>query len=340
MPLRLPEGARIADLKALVPHLRSLHRWRSGKKRKRRRPPGVRALAALGWGQSIAGFAVAEKHADKHPTGQLCIRFYVRRKVGRSRLDPSDRIPSHINIARGKQTIAIPTNVIEMRVLPQAQRSIPAGASIGHFSGVTDGTLGLAVVDSNGQVYALTCRHVACPWWMDPQGAAIECPPDRDGQPGPNVIGKVYSWTILSETAPNDCDAALVIPLDGVVLNNGTLQLHPSLATAFGISDFSADPRRKVQIFTRRKVISGVVESVCNHLDVDILQKAFPFQNVVEVAYQEPLFSGDSGSAVIQTDTRAVLGLHFAGVPNSGTGYFIPAPAIASRFRKFGLRPL
>jgi hypothetical protein len=134
-------------------------------------------------------------------------------------------------------------------------------SSLGSFTGLTEGTLGLGVADRNGQNYALTCSHVASPWFRDPLGDSMESPPDQDGEAGPNTIGTVFSWTSLVPDTSHECDAALVLPAAGVQPNDA-LRLHPTIPSAASRWPISPlDPRRRVQAFTRRKVISGVVQA-------------------------------------------------------------------------------
>jgi hypothetical protein len=183
---------------------------------------------------------------------------------------------------------------------------------------------------------------VIAPWFRkNPKGDPIESPPDKDAQAGPNQIGTVHAWTGLVAGATHTCDAALVKPNEGVTLSNTPLRLDTVTPFGgFGLGEFTGDPRRHVQVFTRRKVVFGVLSSVKNHFQMSFLAKMFGFSDVVEVNYEENMMDGDSGSLVLQTKTRQVLGIHFAGIDGTGTGYLIPIQAIVKAFSSFGLKPL
>lgn len=343
MMLALADGLTYADVSRAVRATRRLHQPKAGSAKASTPPPiDMRLLRRLPWGTLIAGFAVAEKWSSGTGTGQLCLRLYVRRKVAKARLDAAAFIPETIDVRKGKDRFRLPTDVVVMPQDPSAQRQIEASASIGSFTGVTDGTFGLAVKATDGNPFALTCSHVVSPWFRDnPLNDVIESPPDKDGQAGPNQIGTVHSWTKLVPGATHICDAALVAPGAGVQLSNAPLQLPASSPVAsFGIGDLAGNPKLHVQAFTRRKAVSGVLKSVQNHFSMRFLGKTFGFRDVVEVAYDENMIEGDSGAVVLQSATRQILGLHFAGIDGTGTGYFIPINAILSVFSKFGLQPL
>jgi len=267
------------------------------------------------------------------------LRVYVRRKVAKSRLAAGSGIPAKIEIRRGGAQFTFVTDVVELRNDPEAHRVTGAMAAIGSFTGMTDGTLGLAVISQAGDKFALTCRHVVALWDRNPNGDAIESPPDPDGQAGVNTIGNVFSWTRLAPNTLHISDAALVSPGTGITLSNEPLRLQAG--AAFGnltLGEFMAQPRVRVQTFTRRKVVNGTVGSMHNHFTVAFMGNRFHFQDVVEVTYDDEVMGGDSGAAVVQTNTRQVLGLHFAG--SGRTGYFVTAQSILQVFSGFGLRPL
>jgi len=344
--LTLADGLTLSDVKRVVRAVGLLHHPRKrGTKAAKFDLPELQAWRGLPWGTSISGFAIAEKLSSHAQTNLLGLRIYVRRKVGASRLDNAIRIPPAVEVRKGRDRILLPTDVVEMATNPIAQRELSATSSIGSFTGVTEGTFGLTVIDRNDRPFALTCSHVVLPWFrkkpqVDPTYDAIESPADRDGQPGPNTIGSLYTWTPLVPEYLHTCDAALVRPADGVILSNRALQLDTSVLGSSNLSAFREIPRRRVQTFTRRKVLSGTVQSVHNTFPMTFLGKTFYFKRAVEVLYDDATFEGDSGAAVIQTNTRRVLGLHFAALAGTGTGYYIPIQEINAAFRKLGLRTL
>jgi len=173
----------------------------------------------LWWDSQIMGLGLAEKLSDGCRTGVVAVRVYVRRKLARARLAPAVRIPRSLNLSGD---IRVVTDVVELRDFPVAEAAIP----IGHFSGLTEGTLGPLLLAA-GDTYGLTCRHVAAPvGHTSSTGDAIESPPDRDGLAN-HSIGQLFSWTALDRVGVNVSDAALV-KLDTVGATNAGLGLSAS----------------------------------------------------------------------------------------------------------------
>jgi hypothetical protein len=149
--LKLADGLTITDVTKTVKAVRRMYHpgTRSGK------ASGepfidVRELKRLPWDELISGFAVADKITSGAPTGELCLRLYVRRKISGSRLPSTSHIPRYVEVRKGKERFRLPTDVVVMPQDPVAQRQIEASAAIGSFTGVTDGTFGLAVADKTG----------------------------------------------------------------------------------------------------------------------------------------------------------------------------------------------
>src|SRR5262249_50737272 len=98
----------------------------------------LRAVADLPWDDLVLGYALAEKKTGGAPAGVLAVRFYVPRKVSRTRLKSAWRIPRELRIASGNgkaQYSALQTDVTELSRIPEAQRTVRPGDSIGHVVG-------------------------------------------------------------------------------------------------------------------------------------------------------------------------------------------------------------
>jgi hypothetical protein len=295
-------------------------------------------FSQLWWNGIVVGYGLAEERTDHRPTGRLATRFYVTRKLPKARLKSPYLIPRWLRIrtSRKGKYVDLPTDVVEMRRLPAAQRTVEAGDSMGHVIGVR-GTFGLSVRDGSGQTYALTCAHVAAPDFVENlQDTAVESPADSDGVAGPNVMGTVFSWTALDPVGFNTADAALVKPAAGITLSNDALGLAPSPRfSTLTASQFAGMKKSAAIVQTQRGAVSAVVDSIANDLLFDFGRDFYRFTDVASyVASVEP---GDSGSAVVDAVSRDVLGMHFAGSRADRLGYCILASTIVRAFRSFQL---
>lgn len=295
-------------------------------------------FSGLWWDSVVLGYGLAEERTDHRPTGRLAARFYVTHKLPKSRLKSVFRIPQTLRVSTSRhgRHVDLPTDVVELRRLPAAQRTVEAGDSMGNVIGVR-GTFGLSVRDKSGQEYALTCAHVAAPEFVEePEGTAVESPADSDGVAGPNVMGTVFTWTALDPTGLNTADAALVKPASGITLSNSALGLaSPARLSTVTASQFAGMKKRAAIVQTQRGAVSAVLDSIANDLLFDFGRDLYRFTEVASyVANVQP---GDSGSAVVDAVSRDVLGIHFAGSRADQLGYCILASTIASAFRSLEL---
>jgi len=338
MKLAVPDTVKLAEVTQALRELRRFTCATAVTKRSRKvqRILNLTEFENLWWHDVVLGYGLAEKIADRRETGHLSVRLYVNRKLPKSKLKTAFRIPKTL-LLRGltDEAVTIKTDVVELNRIPVIHRTIYAGESMGHYIGM-NGTFGLAVVDSAGRQYALTCAHVAAPYWLSPKGDPVESPADTDGKAGDNVMGTLADWSVLDTSSINTADAALVQPKDGVVLSNAHLQLGlvPRFAN-LTLSNFVAMKSRAVKIQSQRGTLDGVIDSVHNDLPFDFSGRYFRFGDII--SYGAGVESGDSGSAVLDATSRDVLGLHFAGERAARIGYCIPARTILRTFTKYDL---
>lgn len=290
-------------------------------------------MAAIAASEGVYGFGIGEKRAGGQLTGESCIRFYVRRKVHPDRVNASALIPSRIGgKTAGNHEWSISTDVVEMDEPPAAQRALLPGYEIGHVSG-TSGTLGLAVTGTTGERFILSCSHVVAPTGAV-QNDPIESPPDFDKEPGPNVVGTLFSYARLRTDILNQLDAALVhVPAAEHHVSNLPLRLSaPARFADLSRWNFALFRNRVVERFSPGGVSTGIIRSIENDLPFNFGPNlTLRFGNVVEVAYTSPTQGGDSGSIVVDADSREVLGLHFAG--RGHIGYCILGSLIEKAFK-------
>jgi hypothetical protein len=333
MKLAFPSPLTAAQVVRAARDLRRFTKPSAADAGKRRVPyvSNLNQLSQLWWNDVVMGYGIAEEQTDCRPTGRLSIRFYVNRKLPKARLKAAQRIPSSLRVrTTGNRYAEVPTDVVELRRLPAAQRTVRAGDSMGHFIGL-QGTFGLAVRDAAGDTYALTCAHVVAPHFLDPTDAPVESPMDTDGVAGPNVMGTVFSWTQLDDTILNTADAALVRPANGITLSNAALNLSsPPRFSTITPAQFANVRNRPAIVQTRRGAVHAVLDSIANDLPFDFNGRPFRFTDVASyIAGVEP---GDSGSAVIDGTSGEVLGLHFAGNRVERVGFCILSSTILRAF--------
>jgi hypothetical protein len=333
--LKTPELSA-PDWRALIGVLRCCaYRRKPSPQMRRKQAALLRAVADLPWDDLVLGYAIAEKKVDGAPSGVLSIRFYVPRKVSRTRLKTAWRIPRELRLESGQgkraRSFTLETDVSELSRIPEAQRTVRPGDSIGHIVG-TSGVIGLMVDHAKGR-FILSCSHVLAPTIAN-VGDAVESPADRESVAGPNTVGQLVSRTVFQPGLQHDMDAALARPAGGVTLTNANLPLSrpPRFAnvTALNIGAYLDHPVIRVALGASQ---AGVFDSIENNVPVAMMGDVFRFSGIY--AYLAPNQDGDSCAPVVDRITGEVLGLHFAGRPDLNKGWIIPGSTIA---RRLGVR--
>ena len=337
MQLKIPAGLNEADVRHAIAGLQVFFR-RTGKRKAQAatRVSNLAEFASLEWESMIRGFAFARKQVADRQTTELALRFYVQRKVAKSRLKSVYRIPPQMVMVRTRgETIRLKTDVVELPAVPRSHRVVAGGHSIGHFIG-RGGTLGCAAVASDATKYAVTCCHVAALSGNANEGDAIESPSDSDGAAGPNTMGTLIDWTPLSASSINSSDFALIKPKAGVELSNAELNLTAGARFAnYTIEEYQQLTNHAVTFESRRGTVGGTIDSIHNYLRFAYDEGVFAFGDVVR--YAAAVEPGDSGSAVIDYATRSrVLGFHIAG--DAGAGYALTSRNLMRAFRSYGLQ--
>ncbi len=219
-------------------------------------------------------------------------------------------------------------------------RRVLAGSAIVNSEFET-GMLGLRVLGS-GKEYAMTCGHVVAP---RPAKATTAEPITSEGRP----LGPVVTWSPFGP-GYNTTDAALIDPGFGTVVSNEKLNLGPAPGYVEDISAFLATPGQdmKVEIHSSR-VSAGPILGEIDDVYIESDNKKFGFDSTGKnefffapiLGYHAGVDVGDSGSAVVHTQSRKVLGIHFAvDEPNGtgyGMGYCILFPYILAAFQDYQL---
>ena len=261
---------------------------------------------------NIVGAGVAEKITEGQKTGTLSLCFYVRKKVPPSRMKIEKMLPPVMAAPNGE---AIFTDVIEIgKVVPQAggpffqAAPIRSGYSVGHLK-ITAGTLG-AVVTRGKKQYLLSNSHVLANSGQGKRNDAIYYPGPDDGGKKSDTIGKLSFFKPFEtgESFNNEIDAALAEIL-AEKLVDVNYKIHGA-KTPLKI----ADPQRNMRVVAMGRT-SGKVKSVVRDTDFRILVNydigVVGFKG--QVRCDNYTTGGDSGSIVVDQETGAIVGLHFAG---------------------------
>ncbi len=272
----------------------------------------VRNVRSVFEDPNIVGVGVGKKVAGEKETDELCVCFYVEKKLPLAKITGRHFIPPVIATSTGT---SVYTDVKRLgRIVPEAKplvkrRPIQSGYSVGHVK-ITAGTLG-AIVKNGDTRYLLSNSHVLA-------NSGKGKPGDKIVYPGPDDGGEVPAdWVaVLSKAAPftkggdfvNHVDAALAeIRTEREDLNFGLEGAKPPFRTIDAERDMVVTKRGRTTGKTTGKVI-----------DVDFrIQITYPgvgklgFTN--QVLCERYTEGGDSGSLVIDTQSGKIVGLHFAG---------------------------
>jgi len=217
-------------------------------------------------------------------------------------------------------------------------RPVPIGVSTGNQNDCSAGTIGARVIDSEGNVYALSNNHVY----------ALEnnAPPDSNIlQPGladtlcrvraDRVIGTLTSFVPIefSTSAENTVDAAIAIS-DRSLLGNATPKNGygtPKSATVPVSSDLLGQKVQKYGETTRltRGKVMGIDATVS--VEYDSGEAQFVDQIVIRSSLRF-IGAGDSGSLLVTKPGANPVGLLFAGNKSGRMAIANPIDRVLSAF--------
>jgi hypothetical protein len=276
---------------------------------------------------NILGFGVGPKMSGGAVrSAELCLVFFVRRKLPKSRLRRLVEIPKqfHLNAMDGK----VGTDIQEWGGFPVAHGALSAGVSVGDLIG-NSGTLTLAVKDaSSGDPLILGCSHVLASCGNAQAGDQIESPGGSTGIPGANIVGNLLRFTKIDPSSfDNAVDAAVASPINGIALTNQI----PGVGTPSGIRDLTQEgvgiinqlQVQRVGVATNLQM--GIIRNL--HVSTRIVYHQLPGDPSVYfvdlVQYDAVSEEGDSGAAVMDTSAgNNVVGMHIAGMQDGSTSLF------------------
>ncbi len=274
---------------------------------------------------NILGFGVGPKAPKEEGDSEICLAFFVRRKLAKSRLRDLKIIPKYM--ALNTLGTRVMTDVQEWGGLPVSHGSVSAGASVGDLSG-NSGTMTLAVTDnSTGNPMILSCSHVLARCGLGQAGDQVESPADPSSDPRLNVVGKLVRFTEIDPHATdNEVDAAVAKPNSGVNLSNNI----PTIGSPSSIRDLTQEGDSAVGIQVQKFGAitgnqTGLIRNI--HVSTSIVYRQLsgdPSVDFVElVQYDGVSQEGDSGAPVLDTaDSPNLVGLHIAGSSDGTASLF------------------
>lgn len=275
---------------------------------------------------NIVGVGISRKITGGKELDDLCVSFYVVKKLTPSKIAPKYLVPPVIATESGK---AAYTDVKAIgRIVPQINplakaKPIESGFSVGHIK-ITAGTVG-AIVKKDDKRFLLSNSHVLA-------NSGKGKPGDKVVYPGPADDGVVpANWVAsLTKAVPftkggklvNEVDAALAeVREESLVRISYKLpKSKQPFATIAPARDMVVTKRGRTTGLTRGRIVDTDFRFVLNYDGVG--QIGFTHQVLCE-RYTD---GGDSGSLVIDVATGKIVGLHFAGA--NGGSVFNPIQSV------------
>jgi hypothetical protein len=266
--------------------------------------------------RNIVGLGIAEKVTEKKRTGELCLRFYVTKKIPKSRAKCNVLVPSVISIG-GRFPVF--TDVHETGVI-RAQLNvksspIQSGFSVSHIGAQGPGTVG-AIVKNGSTHYILSNSHVLALSGRAKRGDSIIYPGRFDG--AVQKVAELVDFVKLDRQGDFFADAAIaeIIAAFDSRIDFGIPEAGGAINTI--------DPTRDMKIFMRGastdRATSVVIDVHCNiSIVVPGVGKVSFVDQVCCERYSE---EGDSGAIIIDRSSGRIVGLHVGG--SDKDSYFSP----------------
>lgn len=261
--------------------------------------------------ENIVGVGSGERHVRGRPTGEPAITVYVVVKAHPELLEPGALVPVEYE--------GVPTDVVESGEFAASGergrfRPSPGGVSVAHFQAGA-GTLGF-IARRGGSLCIVSNNHVLARENDAARGSAILQPGPADGgKPDADRIAELAEWLPLNfDGDPTPVDAAVAeTDAESVDLQNvsglGPLVLEP-LEVADGLLVRKCGRSSGV---TRGRVVDAEATVRTRYGS----KYVFLTDQFLVTGLAGELFSerGDSGSLVVEEQTRRPVGLLCGGSP-------------------------
>jgi hypothetical protein len=287
---------------------------------------GFRAFAAVGPSptDNVVGIGIGEKLTDGKATGEPALKLFVRVKYDRGELDSNQVLPrEHLGVPTDVEEIGLvkplvtaPTVVPQVAAINPRTRMRPAhpGSSVGfqdpNNQFTMAGTFGALVHDTHGQ-YILSNNHVLADEGRLAPGAPIFQPGLLDGgRPANDKIAELTRFIAL-QAGPNTVDCAIARVLRQADVSNAILRIGIPQGVAAAQIDMVVHKFGRTSSYTVGRVISVDTDVTVGYETGNFL---FHGQIIIQSTTTRPFSrAGDSGSLIVVRQTRAAIGLLFAG---------------------------
>lgn len=269
---------------------------------------------------NVMGIGLGYKLVRGKPTGELCVRIYVERKLEKQAIPKEFMLPQHIG--------QVPTDVIETgrfwayaRATKERSFLRPAqpGCSVGFaFSGaqtgnVMAGTFG-AVVESGGKRFILSNNHVLANENALPVGSIIFQPGLLDkNTPQADQIAKLAKFVTLETSKPNQVDCAIAEVLQNNLVSPTVMPKVNKLKS--GQPVIAAVGMKVEKTGRTTGYTSGTIRDISANVKVGYDLGTLTFTDQIIIVGGRKSFSdaGDSGSLIVEQKSKRPVGLLFAG---------------------------
>ncbi len=283
------------------------------------------ASASITAAQNVVGVGVGTKFTDGKETATKCVRFYVADKIHKAALSARSLLPEKVD--------GVPTDVIvtgKFNLFDTAsdnklkRRPVRPGTSIGFKfpppkdNFVMAGTFG-AVVTKAGKRFILSNNHVLAENGLIALQSAIFQPGLLDGgQAATDQVARLTQFVEIKGTGTNKVDCALAEFLAGVPVNPRHM---PSVGKLSSTAPITAAVNMLVMKtgrttgHTRGKVFDIAADVNVPYEDKNGNEFLATFTNQILIVGTSGSFStnGDSGSLIVNRETKRATGLLFAG---------------------------
>lgn len=253
---------------------------------------------------NVLGVGIGEKITAGRPTGKVCLKVYVEKKLPLSKLSTKNLVPPKLG-----RVVTDVEEVGKIRAFSNTLRERPAkgGASIGHYK-ITAGTLGCVVIDKiTKKKLILSNNHVLADSNRAKIGDAILQPGKYDGgRLGPDTFAKLLRFEkIRFRGESNHVDCALAESLKTGSVSSEIIEIGTPKGVVTAKRGMSLQKSGRTTGYTL-----GKVKDIDASIKVDYDGRTAVFvKQILTTAMSQ---GGDSGSLVLNKKKQAV-GLLFAG---------------------------
>lgn len=278
--------------------------------------------------ENIVGVGIGEKHKFGQPTGQLCLKVYVVRKLTPEMVSESTLVEPEF---KGFRTDVEEVGEVVAYQVRSKLRPAPAGVSVSHYK-VTAGTLG-CLVRSDDNIYIMSNNHVLADSNRGSRGDPILQPGNADGgQVSSDQVATLDNFVWLNFSGGvNYADVAIARPSDDWW--NQVAPFILQVGEVRGIRNPILDLRVK-KMGRTTFLTQGKIDGVDVTIDVGYDGQVARFEGQIRVIGIQPglpfSLGGDSGSLIVDMNNLACA-LLFAG---SKDGRFTFASPILSTLQE------